>query len=88
MPALRGRLSQGTNMKRLICLAIALVLSGCGDRVPTVTDYKQIVVDGKPMTHAEFLNKYCADAPTNETCIRVGKAMREGATKGKPVKGW
>jgi len=76
-------------MKRLTSLAVLVVLiAGCGESVPTVTDYKKIVVDGQAMTHAEFLNKYCTNAPTNETCIRVSKAMREAATKGVTPKGW
>lgn len=76
-------------MKRLtVFVAIAAALAGCSDGVPAVTDYSKLVVNGKPMTHAEFLNTYCTNAPTNETCVRVGKAMREKATKGDQVKGW
>jgi hypothetical protein len=60
----------------IVCLSL---LSACGsgsdkDGVPTVSDYENIVVDGKPMKHEEFLNKYCVGKANNETCLRVSHA--------------
>jgi hypothetical protein len=52
-------------------------LSACGndsvqnDGVPTISDYENIVVDGKPMKHDEFFDKYCVGKSNNETCLRV-----------------
>jgi hypothetical protein len=75
-------------MKRLFLLALVASMAGCDDGVPAVADPHHIVVDGKPMTQAEFLNAYCSNAPTNPTCIAVSKALRADATKGAQPKGW
>jgi len=48
------------------------------------------VVDGKPMTQAEYLKKYCAgpESAKDSTCVAVSKALNADATKGKLPKGW
>jgi hypothetical protein len=77
-------------MKKLLLLNFlpTLLLIGCGDGVPKVADPHNIVVDGKPMLQTEFMNKYCAGKPANETCLIVSKAALQDSTKGKMPAGW
>lgn len=63
-----------------------LVLSACGDNVPTVEDPHNIVVDGKKMKQADFLEKYCAGKGGNETCIKVLQAKQKDSTRGEMPK--
>ena len=67
-------------------LAVSLFLSafliGCGDGVPKVEDYSNVVVDGQKMTQSQFLQKHCVNKSTNDTCNRVKNAMSKDATKG------
>ena len=65
----------------------AVVLCACEGPAPIVDPHKP-VVDGKAVTQAEYLNKYCNNRPADPSCIAVSKAMREDATKGKVPKGW
>jgi hypothetical protein len=64
----------------IVCLSI---LSACGsnsnDGVPTVSDYCNVVVDGKPMTNQEFMDKYCVSKMASETvtCVEVIDAERK-----------
>ncbi len=71
-------------MKSVLTTSIfaSAFLFGCGDGVPKVDDYSNVVVDGKKMTQAQFLQKHCVNKPTNETCNRVKNAMSKDATKG------
>jgi len=68
-------------MKKVF-LSIALIscyaLSGCGDSVPKVEDYDNIVVNGKKMTPTEFFETYCMGEKNaaTETCARVQQAAR------------
>lgn len=64
----------------------ALVLTACGDNVPPVEDPHNIVVDGKKMTQAEFLEKYCAGKGSNETCVNVLQAKQKDSTRGEMPK--
>ena len=61
----------------VVCLSI---LSACSsdsnDGVPTVSDYCNVVVNGKQMTNIEFMDKYCVGKTTNETCLSVMNAER------------
>lgn len=63
-------------------------LAGCSDGVPKVDNPHAIMVDGKKMTQAAFLQTYCTAKGNNETCLRVVRAMRSDATKGVIPKGW
>lgn len=63
-----------------------LALSACNDNVPTVDDPNNIVVDGKKMKQAEFLDRYCAGKSDNETCMKVLKAKRYASTRGEMPK--
>lgn len=73
----------------IAAVLVALILAACGDDgVPAVADPHKVVVDGKPMTQSEFLNRYCVNKPQNDTCAAVGKAMREDATRRGVPKGW
>ena len=67
-------------------LLAALALSACGDNVPPVEDPHNIAVDGKRMTQAEFLEKYCAGKGNNETCMKVLQAKQKDSTRGEMPK--
>ncbi|MGY4831814.1 hypothetical protein ACVNIS_24790 (plasmid) [Sphaerotilaceae bacterium SBD11-9] len=76
-------------MNRVAAISFVATLAACsGDTVPAVADPHNIVVDGKPMTAAAFLSKYCSQAQAHPTCAAVGKAMRSDASKGPTPKGW
>jgi hypothetical protein len=72
--------------KLLAAIVGALVLVGCDDNVPAVDDPHNIVVNGKRITQAEFLEKYCAGKGSNETCMKVLQAARKDSTRGKMPK--
>ena len=69
-------------------LIFVWILAGCSDGVPKVDNPHAIMVDGKKMTQAAFLQTYCTAKGNNETCLRVVQAMRSDATKGVIPKGW
>ena len=69
-------------------LIFVWVLAGCSDGVPKVDNPHAIMVDGKKMTPAAFLQTYCTAKGNNETCLKVVQAMRSDATKGVIPKGW
>lgn len=76
-------------MKRLIVVVTAtLLVVACGDDVPKVDDPHNIVVDGAPMTQAEFIGKYCAGKADNATCMTVLVAKRKDSTRGKLKVEW
>lgn len=53
------------------------------DSVPHVEDPKNVVVNGEPMTHRVFIEKYCIGKPDNETCIKVQNAGSAAAVRSK-----
>jgi hypothetical protein len=63
--------------------AIAAALSGCGHDVPSVPDPvpREIVVGDQTLTQQQFLEKYCAGKTSNETCVKVSRAMIIGSTR-------
>lgn len=71
-------------MKKIIFVALVpvVLLFGCGDDVPKVSDPHNVIVDGQKMTQADFLQKYCVGKAGNETCDKVKNAMSKDATKG------
>lgn len=80
-------------MQKSFSLAIlaALLLSACSDGVPKVEDpYNPVDADGKPITGAEFNQRYCVAPKTaaNETCERVRRATSIKSLKGKMPEGW
>jgi hypothetical protein len=72
-------------MKSFALMVIGLcgALSGCGQKVPDVADHRQIVVDGKPLSAAEFLETYCKDKADNDTCQKVRRGVIADSTKKK-----
>jgi hypothetical protein len=76
-------------MKKTVFAAAvtSLILCACDGPAPQVDPHKP-VVDGKAMTQADYLNKYCNNRPTDPNCIAVSKAMREDSTKRNVPKGW
>ena len=69
-------------------LSFVSALAGCSDGCAKVDNPHAIMVDGKKMTQAAFLQTYCTAKGNNETCLRVVQAMRSDATKGVIPKGW
>jgi hypothetical protein len=71
-------------MKNVLHVGIfpLFVLMACSDGVPKVSNYHDIVIDGKKTTQADFLQKYCVGKTKSETCDRVQNAMTKDATKG------
>ena len=68
---------------------LAVFLTGCGDGgVPPVANPHAIVVDGKPMSQAEFLNKYCVGKCGNTTCASVSKGASEDSVRRGLPKGY
>lgn len=76
------------NKQTLMALLPLLLLAACKDEVPKVDDPHNIVVDGKPITQLAFVNKYCMETATNETCVKVRRAMLQDSTKGAVPRGW
>lgn len=77
-------------MKRIpisVMASIVVTLYGCSNSVPEVPDPDNIVVNGKKMTQAEFLEMYCLGQSRNETCIKVLIAKRKNHTRG-PMPNW
>jgi hypothetical protein len=72
-------------MKTIVFAAVlGLCLSACQDNsVPSVEDPKNVVVNGEPMTHRAFIEKYCIGKPNNETCIKVQNAGSASNGKSK-----
>lgn len=68
--------------KKSIFVTSLLILTACEGRVPEVSNPENIVIDGKHMSKMEFINKYCNDKLTNETCIKVKRAEIMNSTKG------
>lgn len=76
-------------MNRILLALLPLALLGaCDDGVPQVDDPSRIVVNGEPMTGADFMKKYCADKPAHATCVKVSKATIASSTRGKMPAGW
>lgn len=72
---------------RLItALMSAFVLAACGDNVPEVKDPHNITVDGKKITQAEFLQRYCTGKRDNQTCLNVLQASKKDSTRGEMPK--
>jgi uncharacterized protein YcfL len=67
-----------------VVVVLGLCLSACRDNsVPYVEDPKNVVVDGKAMTHRAFIEEYCIGKPNNETCIKVQNAGSAAAVRSK-----
>ncbi len=78
-------------MKKSIGLMLfaAVLLAACSDGVPRVDDpHHPVDANGQPMKGTDFIQKYCAGKPTNETCVKVQKAVSSDSTKGGLPKGW
>ena len=80
-------------MKKVLGLALAIfaaaLLSACSDGVPHVEDpHNPVDAAGKPIKGTDFLMKYCAGKPQNETCAKVSTAVSMDSSKGKMPKGW
>lgn len=74
--------------KFFIISLLIFLLSACGDGVPKIENPHKVVVDGKNMTQANFLQTYCIGKVGNETCDKVKNAMSKDATKSALPKGW
>lgn len=69
----------------VIWLAATLSLTGCfDDGVPKVDDVNNIVVNGEQMTPRQFLDKFCVQHKSNETCGAVARQARVEALDRKP----
>ncbi|WP_334190492.1 hypothetical protein [Noviherbaspirillum sp.] len=64
------------------------LLTACGVDVPTVDDPRNIVVKGKQITQAEFLQTYCMGKVVSNNCDRVKNSMSKEVTNGSLPKGW
>lgn len=73
---------------RLAIFISVILLAACGEKVPTVQDPHNIVIDGKKMTQAEFLKNYCLGKDRNETCLTVLQAKKEDSTRREMPKNW
>lgn len=67
----------------IVLVAFGTALSGCGSSVPKVDDPHNIVVDGKPMTQGEFVEKYCSGKTDEETCVKVRRAAFADSSRDK-----
>lgn len=67
----------------ILFTAAAAALSGCGNDVPAVSDPvpEKISVGDQTLTQQQFLDKYCAGKTSNETCVKVSRAMVAGSTR-------
>jgi hypothetical protein len=77
-------------MKKLYlatCLP-AILLTACGEDVPTVDDPHHVTVGGKSMKQADFLQQHCVGKLANESCDKVKNAMSKDSAKGGLPKGW
>lgn len=72
--------------KLYAAIGAVILVSACSDSVPHIEDPHNIVVDGKSMTQAEFLETYCAGKGGNETCVKVLIAKRKDSTRGEMPK--
>jgi hypothetical protein len=76
------------NRAILITTFLLILLTACKteevpkDEVPTVDNPHNIIVDGKNITQANFLQKYCINKEENENCIKVQSAMALDAVEG------
>lgn len=63
-----------SRIKKLLILLVLIGIAACSDSgVPHVEDYRNIVVDGQPITHRAFLKKYCPEGIIDQTCDKVRK---------------
>lgn len=71
-------------MKIIYALALApLLLAGCKEAVPVVSDVSNIVVDGKQYKPVEFIRTFCQaqESRSDENCIKVEKKMLDDQTR-------
>lgn len=73
------------NLSGWMVVSAALLLAACGDGVPKVDDPKHIVIDGKPMSQADFIDTYCVKESGRKSpgCVAVmaevyGAVKRDG----------
>lgn len=76
------------NKKLLIMCYALFALAGCGDDVPKVQNPHNIVIDGKKLTHAEYLDKFCVGKANNGTCLSVLQAKKKDSTRGEMPTSW
>jgi hypothetical protein len=76
-------INQMTKFTCVLFTVVAAVLSGCGNDVPAVPDPvpEKISVNDQMLTQQQFLEKYCAGKTSNETCVKVSRAMVAGSTR-------
>ncbi len=67
---------------------LCTMLAGCGQHIPDVDNPRKIVVDGKPMTARDFLNRYCQGQLLHPSCVSVSRVIAKDATRGPMPKGW
>jgi hypothetical protein len=65
----------------LVCVLL-FGIAGCSNNVPEISDPHNIIVDGKKMTQAEFLEIYCQGQSGNTTCLKVLQAKHKDSTRG------
>ena len=72
-----------------IIIPFVMVLAACSDGVPAVDDpHHPVDAQGNPIKGTDFIQKYCLDKPTNETCARVHQAISIDSVRGGMPKGW
>lgn len=79
-------MKKGFNLMLFIAV---LLLAACSDGVPHVNDpHHPVDANGQALKGTDFIQKYCAGKPTNETCVKVQKAVSSDSIKGGLPKGW
>ena len=75
----------GTAMKHglpVMAFAAAMSLSACSGRVPHVEDpYNPVDADGNVIKGTEFLQRYCQEQASDETCQKVRQVVISDAAQ-------
>lgn len=76
------------NRLTLSAVLVVMILAACGSKVPDLQDPKNPVVDGRAMTPAQFLDKFCKGEgrEADRTCTLVLTELRKGLTAGEMPK--
>lgn len=70
-------------------ILLSFLLAGCDDGVPKLSDpHNPVDEKGKSIKGTEFLERYCLGKQTNETCIKVQRAVSTDSLKRGVPKGW
>lgn len=73
----------------LLIVFLSSLLSGCDDGVPKISDpHHPVDATGNSIKGTDFLERYCLGKPTNETCIKVQRAVSTDSLKRGVPKGW